>query len=126
MGMEKNYIKQKTNDIIKYAELEKFTGMKLKHYSTGMRSRLAFSLALQLNPDILLIDEVLSVGDKKFREKSFESFLSLKKENRTIVLVTHNLGLPLKIADRVILMDDGKISSIGIPEEVIKKYTNEL
>ena len=126
MGMEKNYIEQKTNDIIKYAELEKFTGMKLKHYSTGMRSRLAFSLALQLNPDILLIDEILSVGDKKFREKSFESFLSLKKENRTIVLVTHNLDLPLKIADRVILMEDGKISSIGIPEEVIKKYNNEL
>lgn len=126
MGMEKNDIIQKTNDIIKYAELEKFVGMKLKHYSTGMRSRLAFSLALQLDSEILLIDEILSVGDKEFREKSFESFLSFKKENKTIVLVTHNLGLPSKIADRVILMDNGKILSVGTSEEVIKKYTSKL
>ena len=126
MGMGKNKILQKTNDIIKYAELEKFSGMKLKHYSTGMRARLGFSLALQMNPDIMLVDEVLSVGDGKFQEKSFKSFVSLKEKNKTIVLVTHNLGPQLKIADRVALMENGKITLVGDPDQVVKKYMNDI
>jgi len=126
MGMEKSKILQKTNDIIKYAELEKFSGMKLKHYSTGMRARLGFSLALQMNPDIMLVDEVLSVGDREFREKSFKSFVSFKEKNKTIVLVTHNLGPQLKIADRVVLMENGKITLVGDPDQVVKKYMNDI
>jgi len=122
MGIKKDEIIQKTNDIIEYAELKKFAGMKLKHYSTGMRARLAFSLALQMNPDIFLVDEILAVGDMKFQEKSFNSFVSFKEKNKTIVLVTHNIGPQLKIADRVILMDKGKIIMIGDTDHVVKKY----
>jgi len=125
MGIKKDEIIQKTNDIIEYAELEKFTGMKLKHYSTGMRARLAFSLALQMNPDIFLVDEILAVGDIKFQEKSFNSFVSFKEKNKTIVLVTHNIGPQLKIADRVVLMDKGKIIMIGDVDQVVKKYVEQ-
>jgi len=125
MGIKKDEIIQKTNDIIEYAELKKFAGMKLKHYSTGMRARLAFSLALQMNPDIFLVDEILAVGDIKFQEKSFNSFISFKEKNKTIVLVTHNIGPQLKIADRVILMDKGKIIMIGDTDHVVKKYIEQ-
>jgi len=122
MGIKKDEIIQKINGIVEYAELEKFAGMKLKHYSTGMRARLAFSLALQMNPDIFLVDEILAVGDKKFQEKSFNSFVSFKEKNKTILLVTHNLGPQLKIADRVVLMDKGKIILVGDTDKVLKKY----
>ncbi|MDH3735661.1 MAG: ATP-binding cassette domain-containing protein [Nitrosopumilus sp.] len=125
MGIKKDKILQKTDDIIEYAELEKFTGMKLKHYSTGMRARLAFSLALQMNPDIFLVDEILAVGDRKFQEKSFNSFVSFKEKNKTILLVTHNLGPQLEIADRVVLMDKGKIILVGDIDQVLKKYYEE-
>jgi ABC-type polysaccharide/polyol phosphate transport system ATPase subunit len=124
LGMKKSEIEQRVSDIITYAELEKYSQMPLKHYSTGMRARLAFSLVLQINPDILLVDEILSVGDKKFRDKSFKSFLSFKKENKTIVLVTHNLGAQfLEMVDRAVLMDNGRIVLIGNPNEVVRKYT---
>ena len=125
MGIKKDEIIQKTNGIIEYAELKKFAGMKLKHYSTGMRARLAFSLALRMNPDIFLVDEILAVGDMKFQEKSFKSFVSFKEKNKTIVLVTHNIGPQLKIADRVVLMDRGKIIMIGDTDHVVKKYIEE-
>jgi ABC-type polysaccharide/polyol phosphate transport system ATPase subunit len=125
LGLKRAEIEKRVPKIIQYAELEKFSQMPLKHYSTGMKARLAFSLALQADSDIMLIDEILSVGDKKFREKSFESFLSFKNKGKTILLVTHNIGSKLKIADRVLLMEKGKVSMIGNPEEVIQKYTSD-
>jgi len=96
--------------------------MKLKHYSTGMKARLAFSTAIQINPDILLVDEILSVGDRQFKKKSFAEFMKFKEQGKTILLATHNIGKNLKTIDRVVLMDDGKISMIGPPEEVLEKY----
>jgi len=123
LGIKKSEIERKIPKIIQFAELEKFTQMPLKHYSTGMRARLAFSLALQVEADILLVDEILAVGDEKFRKKSYESFLSFKEQGKTILLVTHSLGSKLKIADRVIFMKNGKINMIGTPDEVISKYS---
>ena len=125
LGIKKKDIEKKVPKIIQYAELEKFSMMPLKHYSNGMRARLAFSLALEADSDILLIDEILSVGDKKFREKSFNSFLSFKDKGKTILLVTHNIGSKLEIADRVILMENGKMVMFGNSEEVIERYYSD-
>jgi len=125
MGMSKKDITSKVGLILEYAELEEFTDMKLKNYSTGMRARLAFSLALQVNPDILLVDELLAVGDKEFRKKSSESFLSFKKQGKTIVYSTHNLGSVSKIADSALFLQKGKMIKFGDPEEVINEYQSK-
>ena len=125
LGFTKNEIKKKISDIIKFAELEKFFQLKLKDYSAGMRSRLAFSTAIQINPDILLVDEILAVGDAVFKEKSFNAFLEFKKQNKTIVYTTHNINMILDLSDRVILIDQGRIIKIGKPSDVVS-YFNEI
>lgn len=122
LGFTKNEIKKKINDIIKFAELEKFHKLKLKDYSAGMRSRLAFSTAIQINPDILLVDEILAVGDAVFKEKSFKAFLEFKKQNKTIIYTTHNINMILDLSDRVILINQGRILKIGKPKDVISYY----
>ena len=123
LGLQKSEIEKKVNDIIKYAELEEFSNLRIKHYSAGMRARLAFATAMQINPDILLVDEILAVGDKSFREKSFQTFTSFKKQNKTILIVSHNLG-SLNFCDRIMLIHNGKMIMIGNPKEVIKKYND--
>jgi len=122
LGISKSEIEKKVNEIIKFAELEKFSNMKLKHFSTGMRTRLAFSTAIQMDPDIFLVDEILSVGDWHFREKSYEAFLSFKKNKKTILYATHNLDKLSELSDRVLLLHEGKMILIGKPDEVLKKY----
>ena len=122
MGFSKIEIIQKTDSILEYAELEDFADMKLRQFSAGMRARLGFSVALQVDPDILLIDEVLSVGDLAFRKKSFDSFLSFKKKKKTILYTTHNLNMISELSDRVLLLHHGKNVMIGKPDEVIEKY----
>lgn len=122
LGISKSDITKKVENIIQYAELEKFVNMKLKHYSTGMKARLAFATAMQIDPDILLVDEVLAVGDKDFQKKSYETFLSFRKNKKTILHATHNLDKLSEFSDRVLLLDKGKIVIIGNPDEVIRKY----
>ncbi len=122
LGLSKLEAKLKIDNIIEFAELEKFRSLKLKNYSTGMRARLGFGTALEVNPDILLVDEVLAVGDEVFRKKSFEAFLSFKKNHKTIIFATHTLKMIEELSDRVILMDKGKIINFGRPSEVIPVY----
>ena len=122
LGLTKSEINEKFVDILEYAELTKFSNLKLKHYSSGMKMRLAFSTILQIDPDIILLDEAMAVGDKVFKEKSFESFESYKKRGKTIVFTTHNLGQVLDFCDRAMLVHQGKIASIGNPTDVVKKY----
>jgi len=122
LGFTKKVIQQKVEKIIKFAELEKFRNVKLKDFSTGMKSRLAFATALQIDPDILLVDEVLSVGDAAFREKSFREFAKFKQNHKTIVYTTHSMDMIKKLSDRVILIDHGKIKKIGKSDEVVKLY----
>ena len=124
-GIKKSVMEKKFDSILKFAELEDFTEMKLRHYSTGMKARLAFSTAIQINPDILLVDEILSVGDKKFKKKSFEEFMKFKEQGKTILLTTHSIGKLVKSIDRVVLLDNGKISMVGTPDEVISKYEKD-
>ena len=109
-------------EILEFAELINYENTKRKHLSSGMRIRAMFSTALQINPDILLIDEIISVGDISFRKKSFEKFLSFKNNNKTIILVSHNLEIIKKICDEVYFLDSGKIIAKGNPNEVVQKY----
>lgn len=125
LGLTKSEIEKKVDGIIEYAELEKFSRMKLKHYSSGMKMRLAFSTALDVNPDIILMDEAMAVGDKHFQEKSYNSFHSFKQEGKTILYSTHSLGKIKDFADNVLLLNQGKKIMIGKPSEVLQKY-NEL
>ncbi|HSB57692.1 MAG TPA: ABC transporter ATP-binding protein [Nitrosopumilaceae archaeon] len=122
LGLTKLQIKEKIDGIMEFAELKRFRNMKLKDFSTGMRARLGFATALQIDPDILLVDEVLSVGDAVFREKSFQAFLSFKQKHKSIIYTTHNINLISELSDRVILIDHGKIMKIGKPNEVIPTY----
>ncbi len=122
LGFTKSEISEKIKPIIEFAELEKFAAMKLKHYSAGMKVRLAFSTALQVNPDILLVDEVLSVGDMSFQKKSLEAFLTFKKKGKTILFTSHNLQMISKICDQVLLLNNGELLMEGKPDEVIRQF----
>lgn len=122
LGIPKSKIEEKVDLIIEFAELEKFSEMKLLHYSSGMSARLAFSTALEIDPDILLIDEILAVGDIAFKEKSFDAILSFKKRGKTILFTSHSKNMISKLADRALLLQRGKLVTIGKTEEVIKQY----
>jgi len=122
LGIPKSEMKKKISQIIEFAELQDFSGMKLMHYSAGMRARLAFSTALQVNADVLIVDEILAVGDMGFMEKSFNAFLSFKEKGKTILYSTHNLNKLPNLCDRVLLLNKGKIVMIDEPNKVIEKY----
>ena len=96
--------------------------MKLKNYSSGMQARLAFSIATQAEGDILLIDEVLAVGDTEFQKKCYRHLKNLKKERKTILFVSHNLGIVEKYCSRVVYLKEGKLICQGAHEKIIKKY----
>jgi len=122
LGFEKKWITEKVPEIIRFAELEDYKNEKMKHLSSGMKVRIMFSTAMQMDPNILLVDEIIAVGDIKFRQKSFDSFLSFKNRNKTIVFVSHNLQAVQKLCDVVYFLDSGKIVDYGEPEKVIKSY----
>ena len=109
------------DEIWKFAELEQFQDQKLKNYSSGMQVRLAFSIAIRAKGDILLLDEVLAVGDAEFQKKCNKYFESLRGE-QTVILVTHTMSNVKKFCDRAILIEDGKILADGDPKEVSDKY----
>jgi len=121
-GFSKREIQQKIEPIIEFAELQDFVDMQLKHYSAGMRARLSFSLAMQIEPDIILVDEVLSVGDISFRKKSFNAFLDFKKKGKTILFASHSLSILPKLCDKVLLLNRGRKVTLDKPDEVIQKY----
>lgn len=122
LGFNKKEIAKKIEEIAKFAELEKFLDTKVKNFSSGMVARLAFSTAMQVDPDILLVDEILSVGDISFQEKSFNSFMNFKKQGKTIVFVTHSLQQVKDHCDRALWLDKGKILEIGDAKEVAQAY----
>ena len=111
--------------IIEFADLNGFIDQPLRTYSAGMRARLGFSIASAVKPDILLIDEVLSVGDQEFREKSMARILEIVKGSRTVVLVSHNFSIMKQICTRLIMIENGRIISNGSPEEVITSYSEK-
>lgn len=124
LGFSKREIEEKVGEIIKFAELEKFQDTKLKNFSSGMYARLAFATAIQVDPEIILIDEILAVGDIGFQQKSHNAFLSFKKRGKSIVVVTHDLNVIKQNCDRAIFLNDGKIHTVGEPSKVVEAYTN--
>ncbi|HXV38428.1 MAG TPA: ABC transporter ATP-binding protein [Nitrosopumilaceae archaeon] len=122
LGFTKKEMIEKIGEIVRFAELDKFLDTKVKNFSAGMNARLTFSTAIQVDPDILLLDEVLSVGDILFREKSFNALMDFRKKGKTIVFVSHQIDHVAKLCDKVIWLHDGKIRDYGQPDDVIKKY----
>lgn len=122
LGLTKKQIDEKFDSIVAFSELERFIDQKLKNYSSGMSVRLAFSVAIHANRDILLMDEVLAVGDLNFQSKCLSEFNKYRDEGKTVVLVTHDIGTVQRYCDRAMLLRNGKIEMIGNPEEVGNKY----
>ena len=122
LGLTRREVMQRADTILEFAELEDFAEQKLKNYSSGMAVRLAFSVAMLADADILLMDEVLAVGDSRFQEKCFEVFAEYKRKNRTIVLVSHDLSTLDLFCDRVLLLQSGRSVACGPPEAVISRY----
>lgn len=110
-------------DIVDFAELHEFMEEQLKNYSSGMQVRLAFSIAIRARGDILLLDEVLAVGDSSFQEKCYEYFELMKEEKKTIVLVTHNMEAVKRFCSKAMLLEKGKVKVIGEPSEVADQYS---
>lgn len=117
-GLTRKEINAKLDDIINFSELREFIDEPVRIYSSGMYARLAFSVAIHVNADILLIDEILGVGDIAFQNKCFQYLKSIKKSGVTIVIVSHSLGQIEEICDRSIWIKDGKIELVGAPKEV--------
>ncbi|MCK4353157.1 ABC transporter ATP-binding protein [candidate division WOR-3 bacterium] len=126
MGIPNKEIDKRFDDIIKFAGLEGFLDTKLKNYSSGMYVRFGFSVAINVDFDILLIDEVLAVGDEAFQKKCFNTIKKFKEQGRTILFVSHNLGAVARFCDRVILLDKGGIVTEGASGQVIEKYLGML
>jgi ABC-type polysaccharide/polyol phosphate transport system ATPase subunit len=125
MGLNPRVVRERFDDIIAFGELEGFVDQKLKNYSSGMQVRLAFSVMVHSDPDVMLIDEVLAVGDAAFQQKCLDVFYRLKAEGKTIVLVTHAMGLVEQFCDRAMMLSDGDIKLIGEPHEVGRAYLTE-
>lgn len=122
LGLTKKQIDERYQSIVDFAELERFMDMKVKNYSSGMFVRLAFSVAIQVDADVLLMDEVLAVGDAHFQEKCFNVFRKFKEQGKTIVLVTHDTGSIRRFCDRCIYLKKGELIADGKPEKVIDTY----
>ncbi|MDY0302371.1 MAG: ABC transporter ATP-binding protein [Candidatus Moranbacteria bacterium] len=122
LGMTKKQIDKKFDDIVKFSELERFIDQKLKNYSSGMQVRLAFSVSIHANRDILLMDEVLAVGDSNFQSKCLEEFNKYREMGRTVVIVTHDISVVERYCNRAMLLRNGKIVKIGKADEVANVY----
>jgi len=122
LGFDRKEIDEMYNDIVTFAEQEQFMDQKLKNYSSGMQVRLAFSMAVRAKADILLIDEVLAVGDADFQRKCFNYFNKLRKEKITVVFVSHNMDAIREYCDRAMLIENSKVVEIGSTDSVSEKY----
>lgn len=122
LGIPRSQALDSFEEIIEFAELEEFVDLKLKNYSSGMQVRLGFSAMIQADAEIYLVDEVLAVGDARFQEKCFEVFRNMKREGKTVVFVTHDMGTVERFCDRAVLLERGKLVSEGDPTHVIMTY----
>lgn len=123
LGFTREEIAAKYDKIVEFAELEDFMDQKLKNYSSGMQVRLAFSVAIQADADILVLDEVLAVGDEAFQKKCQDYFYKLKKDGKTVILVTHSMESVRSFCDKAVLIDKGNIIMSGNPDKVAGKYS---
>lgn len=122
LGFTRAQVDNMYDDIVEFAELHGAMDKKLRNYSSGMQVRLAFSIAIRTNSDILLLDEVLAVGDYAFQQKCFAYFKKLKQKGRTVVLVSHDRAAVEEFCDRAILIEDGRVVADGLPSQIYKRY----
>jgi ABC-type polysaccharide/polyol phosphate transport system ATPase subunit len=122
LGLSRKQAMERFDHVVAFAELEEFMDMRLKNYSSGMLVRLAFATAIQVDAEILLIDEVLAVGDAAFQQKCFEEFFRLKREGKTIVFVSHDMYSVERFCDRAMLMERGRMTQIGAPRVIGRAY----
>jgi ABC-type polysaccharide/polyol phosphate transport system ATPase subunit len=125
LGLSKRQLNDRFDKILSFSELERFVDQKLKNYSSGMIVRLAYSIAIQVPFDILLLDEVLAVGDESFQAKCFATFDRMREEGKTVVFVSHDLKSVERFCDRTLLLQAGKVQALGAPDEVIEIYRHQ-
>ncbi len=126
LGLSQEEMDAKFKEIVKFAELERFIDVPLKHYSSGMYMRLGFAIAINVEPDILLIDEVLAVGDESFQKKCLAKIEEFKKQGKTMVFVSHALETVRKLCDQALWLEEGVVKSTGSPDKVIYDYLDDL
>ena len=122
LGLSRRDLDDRFDGILEFAELERFVDQKLKNYSSGMQLRLAYSIAIQVPFDILLLDEVLAVGDQDFQQKCIATFHQMRADGKTIVFVSHDLQSVLDFCDRALLLEDGEMQALGPSADVVAKY----
>ena len=126
LGLSRRDIEQKFDEIVDFAELEEFIDQQVKYYSSGMYIRLGFAVAVNVDPDILLVDEVLAVGDEMFQRKCLDRVRMFQREGRTIIFVTHGPDLVRQIANRAAVLDRGTLVSLGTPGEAVRSFREHL
>jgi ABC-2 type transport system ATP-binding protein len=126
LGLKRKQIEDRFDDIVQFAGLEKFIDIPVKNYSSGMYVRLGFSVAINVDPDILLIDEVMAVGDADFQMRCIEKVDEMRTAGKTIVIVTHALGSIRSLCDTVALLEHGELCRVGAPAEVIDEYLGDV
>jgi ABC-type polysaccharide/polyol phosphate transport system ATPase subunit len=126
LGLSKRQLDARFDEIIAFAELERFVDQQLKNYSSGMQLRLAYSIAIQVEFDILLLDEVLAVGDQSFQEKCFATFERFRQEGKTVVFVSHDLTSMERFCDRVLYLREGVVVDCGPPDEIVAQYLDAV
>ncbi len=124
LGFSKREMKEREQSIIEFADIGDFVDAPVKQYSSGMYTRLAFSVATSVEPDILVLDEILAVGDAGFQQKCFDRLRQFRRSGKTILLVTHSMNQVVQYCDRAILLDQGRMLTDGRPEEVIEVYSS--
>jgi ABC-type polysaccharide/polyol phosphate transport system ATPase subunit len=122
LGLSPKEARARFERVIEFAELEEFVDLKLKNYSSGMHVRLAFSVMIQVQADILLVDEILAVGDAAFQQKCFDVFFQMRDEGRTVLFVTHDMGAVQRFCHRALLLERGRVVAIGEPKDVADRY----
>jgi ABC-2 type transport system ATP-binding protein len=122
LGLPPRESRRRLDRVLEFAELEEFADLRLKNYSSGMLVRLAFAVMIQVDADVLLIDEVLAVGDASFQQKCYDEFARLRREGRTVILVTHDMGAVERFCDRALLLERGRPEMIGDTHEVAMRY----
>ena len=126
LGLSRRQLDARFDEIVDFAELHRFVDQKLKNYSSGMLLRLAYSIAIQVEFDILLLDEVLAVGDESFQAKCFATFQSMRDAGKTVVFVSHDLSSVERFCDRVLLLETGTIRALGNAAEVVGLYRQSV
>lgn len=124
LGLSLPEIERRFDDMVAFAGLERFIDQKLKNYSSGMKVRLAYSVAIQVEFDVLLLDEVLAVGDQEFQEQCFATLREIREQGKTIVFVSHDLHAIREHCDRVLLLEGGRIVATGPPADVVDRYVD--